>query len=497
MTAPRLAVREVTKTYGGATALRDASIEVGRGEIVALVGHNGAGKSTISKIVSGYTRPDSGTLTLDGRVVELRSPQHALGEGVGLVPQQLAVVASMTVRQNLVLGLRSAPRDVGDVARRLGLEHRLDVRVADLGPAAQRLVMIGRTLLRRPRLLILDEPTAAFSAPETARLFEIVRGLAEEEISVVYISHRLEEVLQIADRVIGMSQGRVIADRTTAATSMAQLEDIIAGGADARSPEAEGDVDDFTAADAVDVTDREVLRVEGLRTAAKPGAATFHVRSGEVVGLTGLVGAGRSSLLNAIWGVGAPVLAGTVRVGEDVLVPATPRRAIRRGVVLIPEGRHRTSLVPGMTSRENAALPTSRRRRIPGTPFIDRRRERRDVHQLLTELDTVPAQAVDMPVDALSGGNAQKVVLARWLLMPSRVVLLDEPCEGVDVRARNEIHTVLRRLADQGKGVLVSSSDVEELVESADRILVMRAGEIVAELSGPAMTVERVNRACL
>lgn len=492
----RLAVDGVTKAYGGAVALDNVSLSVGAGEVVALVGHNGAGKSTISKIISGYERPDSGSITVDGQILHLRSAKQALSEGIGLVPQQLAVIGSMTVLQNLRLGLRSAPDELDGVVQRLGLANSLTTRLDRLGPAAQRLVMIGRTLLRKPKLLILDEPTAAFSIAETEKLFDIVRDLATEQISIVYISHRLEEIIRIADRVVGMSQGRTIADLSTTNLTTDQLADIIAGGADAHAPEARGEVT-FVAPDATAADNKAVLELRGFRTAAKKGAATFLVRSGEVVGITGLVGAGRSSVLNAIWGTGAPVLDGTVDISGIRFKPSTPRRAMNRGLVLIPEGRQRTSLVPGMTARENAVLPTSRRRRIPFTPLLSRHRERAEVQALLEDLDTQPAGAVDMQIDALSGGNAQKVVLARWLLVSSEVVVLDEPCEGVDVRARNEIHAVLRRLADQGKGVLVSSSDVEELVESADRILVMREGAVVAELTGPAMTVERVNRACL
>ncbi|MCW2772649.1 MAG: Ribose transport system ATP-binding protein/rhamnose transport system ATP-binding protein [Nocardioides sp.] len=493
---PRLQVDDATKSYGGAVALKDVSVTVGVGEVVALVGHNGAGKSTLSKIVSGYERPDRGEVSLDGEVVNLRSAKHAIAEGIGLVPQQLAVIPTMTVTQNLILGLRSTPPGLVDVAARLGLTDVLNMRLGLLGPAAQRLVMIGRALLRGPKVLILDEPTAAFSIAETEKLFKIISDLTADGISIIYISHRLEEILTIADRVVGMSQGRVIADRATAGLTTDDLADIIAGGADAHAPSAEGDVT-FVAEGSAAPKGQEVLRVSGLRTTAKSGAATFTLHAGEVVGLTGLVGAGRSSFLNALWGTGAPVVEGSVQIGGRVFVPSNPRRAIARGLVLIPEGRQRTSLIPGMTVRENAGLPTSRRRRLRFTPFLNRRGERAAVSELLAELDTKPSRAVDMPIEALSGGNAQKVVLARWLMMPSDVALLDEPCEGVDVRARNEIHTVLRAMADQGKGVLVSSSDVEELVESADRILVMRDGEIVNELSGDAMTVERVNRACL
>ena len=494
--AARLGLRDITKSYGGTVVLHGCSVEVGVGEVVALVGHNGAGKSTLSKIISGYEQPDSGELVLDGEAYDARSPRDALAHGVALVPQQLAVIATMTVEENLVLGLRSAPRGVDAVARRLGLQDQLGTRMERLGPAAQRLVMIGRSLIREPRLLILDEPTAAFSSAETDSLFTIIRDLTADGIGIIYVSHRLQEILSVADRVIGMSQGHVIADISTSGVTVDDLADIIAGGADAHV----GDVTDDLSYVAPDVdveAGRPVLQVEDLVTEHKVKSASLVVRAGEVVGLTGLVGAGRSSLLHAIWGTGEAVAGGRVQVCGEAFVPSSPREAIASGLVLVPENRQRTSLVPTMTVRENVALPTSRTRRYRLSPVIDVKRERAAVATLLRDLDTQPSEAVDMPIGSLSGGNQQKAVLARWLMMPSEVVILDEPCEGVDIRARREIHAVLRTLADGGKGVLVSSSDVEELVESADRILVMREGVIVDELTGTRKTVEAVNRACL
>lgn len=492
----RLSVMEVGKRYNATVALASCSFDVMPGEVVALVGHNGAGKSTVSKIISGYERPDGGQISLDGTVIDLRSPRDAASSGIGLVPQHLAIVNEMTVAQNLTLGLRGNPTQYASVTKRLGLDRILGMRSDGLGPAGQRLVMIGRSLIRSPKLLILDEPTAAFSIKETEALFQIIRELTADGISIIYISHRLEEVLEVADRVVGMSQGRVIADRPTAGLTSDDLADIIAGGHDALAAAAD---DELTfVADEVEVeAGREVLSLREVRTASKKGAATLTVRAGEVVGLTGLVGAGRSSLLRALWGAGEPILDGSVEVMGKAFAAKTPRRAMQSGMVLVPEDRQRTSVVPGMTVRENVTLATSRSRRYRWTPFVNRRREHEEVDALLRSLDMKPEGAAEMSIGALSGGNQQKAVLARWLMVPADLVMLDEPCEGVDVRARREIHTVLRALADQGKAVLVSSSDVEELVEAADRILVMKDGQIVGEISGPQMTVERVNRACL
>lgn len=492
----RLRTTSISKSYGGITVLSDCSIHVAPHEVVALVGHNGAGKSTLSKIISGYESPDGGLVELDGDEYSVGSPHEALARGIALVPQQLAVIPVMTVEQNLVLGLRSRPDNAAEVARQLGLEGLMKTRLDRIGPAAQRLVMIGRSLVRKPRLLILDEPTAAFSIAETEALFTIIRRLAADGLGVIYVSHRLAEILEVADRVIGMAQGRVIADVSTKGTTTSDLADIIAGGAIAHGTESDDEVS-YVAPEADVAPGKEVLRLTGVSTTHKIKSASLVVRAGEVVGLTGLVGAGRSSLVNALWGVGETVTGGTVKICAEPYRPTTPRKSIARGMVLIPEDRARTSVIPGMTVRENVALATSRTRRVRPTPLLAVRRERTEVASLLRDLDTQPDNAVDMPIHSLSGGNQQKAVLARWLMVPAEVVVLDEPCEGVDVRARREIHSVLRGLAERGRGVLVSSSDVEELVESTDRILIMRDGEIVDEMSGSRKTVEAVNRACL
>jgi ABC-type sugar transport system ATPase subunit len=498
--APRLALTGVGKDYTGVRALHDVSFAVAPGEIVGLVGHNGAGKSTVSKILAGLERPTRGRIEIDGHAVTPRNAQEAVRDGVGLVPQRLAVVPTLTVRENMTLGLRTPRADgsvraqVRETAEALGIEGLLDRRASTLGPAGRRLVMIGRTLLRRPQLLILDEPSAAFSTTEVTRLFSIVRGLRDSGIALIYVSHRLDEVLEISDRVVAFSQGRVIGDLPTASLAKHDLADLIAGRhvervdrRDARAagaPAAEGRAQ--TAA----------LELRGVSVAPKLRDVDLRIEPGEIVGLTGLVGSGRTTLLNALWGVGAPVTGGTIEVGGAPFAPRDPRHAMRAKLAYVPEDRARNSLVATMTVAQNVTLPGVRRHRGRGG-LTARRREHAAAGPVLERLRIQPPDAIGRPVSTLSGGNQQKAIIARWLLMDVDVFLFDEPTEGVDIGGRDDIYRMLRELAREGRSVLVSSSDVEEVVDTCDRVLVLRDGTIAEELSGEHQTVERVNRACI
>jgi len=497
---PRLEVRDLTKDYIGVRALDAVSLTVEPGEIVGLVGHNGAGKSTLSKILAGLERASDGDLAVDGVPVSPRSAGEAVRAGIGLVPQRLAVIGTLTVRQNMLLGLRAHRRAGGgdpaarleEIAGELGIAGLLSRRADRIGPATQRLLMIARTLLREPKLLILDEPSAAFSAAEVERLFAIVRRLRERGIAVIYVSHRLEEVLALSDRVVAFAQGRVIADRPAATLDKAALADLIAGrhvehvstgSAPAAAPARRDGV--------------PALVCRDVTVAPKLRRIDLEVGAGEVVGLTGLVGSGRTTLLNALWGVAAPITDGEVLVAGEPFTPSRPRAAMARRVAYVPENRARNSLVASMSVLQNVTLPTVRRYRSRVRPLLGRRPEREAVAPLLERLRVRPAGALQRPISALSGGNQQKAIIARWLLIDVGLLLFDEPTEGVDVGGREEIYAVVRELAQRGVGVLLSSSDVEEVVEQCDRVLVMREGTIAAELAGAELTVDRVSRACI
>jgi ABC-type sugar transport system ATPase subunit len=469
-------------------------MELHAGEVVALVGHNGAGKSTASKIIAGFVQPDNGELHIEDHAVDQWSQRESSRLGVALVPQQFAIVPDLTVRENITLGRAASPQAVTRAAQALGLVDVLDVSAQDVSPATHRLTMIGRALVRDPKIIILDEPSAAFSRTETERLFAIVDALRKEGIAFIYISHRLQEVLDIADRVIGMSAGRIICDAPSADMTKDELADIISGSHATRTG---GQTAEQVRRRKRAAAQEIMLQVSELSTPQKLRDVSFQVHRGEVLGITGLIGAGRSSLLNTLWGVyGVPDVA-KVELAGSPFSPKSPEHSVRSGLAYVPEGRMRTSIIPDLDVTDNVTIATLRAGARLKSPLIDRRAEQRRVTEVLSRIDTKPATAARMHVGELSGGNQQKVVIARWLLSDAEVFMFDEPSEGVDIGARQEIYAALRALALKGAAVIVSSSDVEEIVEYADRILVMHDGTIVEEIPEDKQNVEYVSRACL
>lgn len=493
-TIPVLRAHGLTKRYGGALALKDFQMELAPGEVVALVGHNGAGKSTASKIIAGFVRPDEGTLEIAGEPVERWSPRQARKHGVALVPQQFSIVPEISVAENISLGGRVDREALRSVALELGLEALMSRPASDVSPATHRLTMIGRALVRDPRVIILDEPTAAFSSAETERLFAIVERLSQRGIATIYISHRLQEVLDISDRVIGMSGGGIICDLPSNELTKDGLADIISGNHALLNDER---VVTPVDSDSTAATQEVVMRVRGLSTTQKLRDVSFDVHRGEVLGITGLIGAGRSSLLNTLWGMHGRPDAETLELAGAPFVPSSATASVKQGLAFVPEGRMRTSVIPDLDVTENVTLATLRAGRKFKNPLLNKAAEIRLVSQVLRALDTKPEGAARMNMDELSGGNQQKAVITRWLLSDAQVFMFDEPTEGVDIAARREIYAALRDLAGKGSAVIISSSDVEEVVEFTDRILIMRDGRLVEEIPREHQNVEYVGRACL
>jgi ABC-type sugar transport system ATPase subunit len=521
---PVLEVRELSKTYPGTKALDRISLSLAANEILGLAGHNGAGKSTLTRLLAGAEKPDSGEILLSGQNVHFRSPDEAMLHGVALVPQPLMVVPNLTGRENLLLGMHSrlmkrgrgrsarswfgeahsAAEAVEAMAAHLHLLDYLDIKVDRTRPVTQRLLMIGRALLRNPRLIILDEPTANLPRPEVDLLFSILRPLARSSASVIYITHRLEEMLELSDRIIVMRQGGVIAEKAAQETSKGDLSALIAG-ADLKSRRS-------ALLGGVNILDRihvsepsvdrakslsagaEVLRCENLCAAPRTRDVNLTLRRGEVLGIAGLDGSGRTSLLRALWG-DRPLTGGRILVRGEVAEINNPRDAIRVGIAYLPEERTSSALFRAMTVAENATLP--RLSRFVGRlGLVNGRSEANEVSALLQRLDLRPLKgAARAKVRTFSGGNQQKVIIARWLLGSADIFMFDEPTQGIDVGAREQVYEVIRELAANDAGVIIVSSEAEELARLCSRVHVMRDGAIVQTLTGDQVTEAVISRA--
>jgi ribose transport system ATP-binding protein len=482
--APVLEVRGIAKQYPGVRALDGVDFDVRPGEVHCLLGPNGAGKSTLIKCVSGAVELSEGEIVVDGDPLPAGEPSESLKRGVATIYQELDLVEDLTVAQSVFLGHEIYRRGLLDRARMrrdtVELLERLDhpgispdAYVRNLRPAQQQVVSIARALSQRVRLLIMDEPSAILDDNEIDTLFGVVRRLTEDGVGVIYISHRLDEIPRIGDRVTVLSDGRTVASGIPADTAPSRLVELMVGRKVEQMfparPAATGDV---------------VLEVRGLSRGRDVRDASFDVRAGEVVGLGGLVGAGRTELLRLIYGLDQPT-AGEVKVEGRRLPSGRPAAAIAAGLGLAPEDRKSQGLLLDWSLAKNvtlADLGRFRRRALlrPGA-------ERRAAAAQLRELNTVPDDA-DRIARQLSGGNQQKVVLARWLLRRCRVLLLDEPTRGVDVGAKAEIYRVITGLASAGLGVVVVSSELSELAGLCTRVLVMREGRIVAEVDGVEAT---------
>lgn len=486
MSSPALlAARGVRKAFPGVVALDAVDFEVFAGEVVALVGENGAGKSTLMKVLTGLQRVDEGEVQIDGAPVTLQGPLDALRRGIALIHQELSLCDNLTVGAAMFLGAerRRGPflrqREMDAVAtswlRRLGLEVDPGALVSSLRVGEQQLLEIARALRADARVLIMDEPTSSLTEAEAARLFEVVRELRSQGVGIVYITHRLGEISALADRVVGMRDGKNSGALTRAEISHDRMVALMVGRALSgarRAPHAPGEV---------------VLRAEGLRTSAFPAATVdLELRAGEIVGVAGLLGSGRSELLRALFGVDAR-LAGEVSVGGRRCPSGDVRAAVQQGMALLPEDRKQQGLVLSMSVAENMSLPTLARRGW----WLDRAYERSVTAEGVERLG-VACSGAEQQVGSLSGGNQQKVVLGKWLAAEPAVLLLDEPTRGVDVGARAEIYDRLHALAGERMAVLFVSSDLEEVLQLADRVLVMRDGEVRGELTGDDRSEQQI-----
>lgn len=492
--APILELKNISKSFPGVRALDDVRFDVMPGEVHALLGENGAGKSTLIKIVSGVYVPDAGVLSVQGQKAAFKSPLEAQASGIATIYQELLLFPELTVAENIFMGhpprtkfgaidWRTMQARAREILASLDI-HDLDVSTAvgALSIGNRQRVEIAKALSRDARLLIMDEPTAALTEADVERLFGIVRKLRERGVGVVYISHRLEEVFELADRVTVLRDGKYVATKAVAETDKDDLITMMVGRTiDALFPKADAKIGEI------------VLEVKDLNRKPLTNDISFTVRAGEIVGLAGLVGSGRSELAQVIFGI-TPASSGEIRLEQRPVTIKSPGQAKALGIAYVPEDRGHQGLIRPMNLRENVSLAVLER--LTKGPFIDRQAEATLALQSIEKF-AIRASGTEQVVNKLSGGNQQKVVLSKWLASEPLLLLMDEPTRGVDVGAKAEIHRLMGALVEQGLAILMISSELPEIMGMSDRILVMQEGRLVAEFDRDEATQEMVASAMM
>jgi len=479
--APILEVRGINKSFPGVRALKGVDLRIWPGEVHALMGENGAGKSTLMKILAGAYRPDSGQIFLDGKEVHFHTPHEARLAGIGIIYQGLTVAPNLTVSGNVFLGselrhlgfLKDTPqmdRKTQEVLNRLGARFSATQRAAHLAVAEQQQVEIARALFYRSRVLVMDEPTAALSDRETEKLFNVVRQLRSEGLAIIYISHRMAEVYELADRLSVLRDGGYVGELTRPEFSADKVIEMMVGRK----------LEDFYE-HAKHTAGKVVMEVRNMNdTAGRVKGANFQLRQGEVLGLAGLVGAGRTELARLIFGADKRK-SGEIFLEGRKLEIRGPKDAIRAGIGYVPEDRKLQGVFLQMTSGENITMNILGRCSAGGVLNFGQLNERANVQVKAMRVRTA---SLKQKAIGLSGGNQQKLLLARWLEINPRVLILDEPTRGVDVGAKAEIYALIQQLLEKGMAVLFISSELPEIVGVCDRVLVMREGEITGEVGG-------------
>ncbi len=490
MAEPLLSMTAIDKAFAGVSALRGARLEVAPGEVHGLIGQNGAGKSSLIKILTGVYRRDAGEIRFAGAPSEIKGPREAQASGIATIYQEINLVPLRSVTENVILGAeprrlglfidwREAHRRTREILARFKIDIDVTARLGSYSTAIQQLVAIARAVSLDTKLLIMDEPTSSLDEREVNVLFDVVKDLRQSGVSVLYVSHFLDELFRICDRVTVMRDGATVTTKTIAETTKIELiadmlgrkiEDIEAAGmTDLGGGDAGGEV---------------LLEAREIATGPRLSKFNITVRRGEIVGLGGLLGSGRTEAARALFGVD-PVKHGTVRMRGEPFAPPNPRAAIRAGLGYLSEDRKAEGIVPDLSVRENLTLAMLPRLQARGQ--VDRKTERRIVNEFVAALG-IKLASIEQPIRELSGGNQQKVLLARWLATEPNLLILDEPTRGVDVGAKLDIQSIISANVKRGIGVVLISSEFEELVEGADTIVVMQDGFAVSELHNPGLT---------
>ncbi|RLC67995.1 MAG: D-xylose ABC transporter ATP-binding protein [Chloroflexi bacterium] len=484
-----LRMERISKQFPGVQALDDVTFRVARGEIHALVGENGAGKSTLMKILTGAIPCDSGQIILRGQEVEIDSPGRAQQLGISMIHQELALIPYLNIGQNIYLGREPRGRLPGLIAwsqlysqaqgqlARLNMDLDPLTLVVDLPIAQQQMVEVAKALSFNADIIVMDEPTSALTERETDTLFEVMRTLKAQGVTIIFISHRLEEVFEIADRVTVLRDGRLIGVAPITEVSTDDVVRMMVG-------RELGEMYPKQTVARQDV----VLRVQGLTRGNELRDVSLELRRGEILGVAGLVGAGRTPLARALFGID-PIERGEIWVDGQAVRINSPRTAIRLGMGFVPEDRKEQGLFLGMAVRENITIGVLDRKSILG--FLRFRELDRLAEGYVQQLD-IRTPSLRQRVRNLSGGNQQKVVIARWLTLHPKILILDEPTRGIDVGAKAEIHALMNRLAGEGVGIIMISSELPEILGISDRILVMRQGQIVGEFTRQEATQDAI-----
>jgi ribose transport system ATP-binding protein len=483
-----LQMNNVAKAFPGVLALDDVSFSCVKGEVHALVGENGAGKSTLMKVLSGAYQPDQGTIIFDGQRIEINNPHHAQELGISIIYQEFNLIPYLDIAQNIFLGREPKNNfgaidygrmylEAGKLITQIGLNLDLKEWVFNLSVAERQLVEIVKALSFSAKVVIMDEPSSALSEEETRRLFNIIRSLKEQGITVIYISHRIKEVFEVGDRVTVLKDGRVVSTQNVESSDENSLVRMMIGRSlDTMFPD-KGKADD-----------EPILSVRGLTRDGVFRNVSFEIYKGEVLGLAGLVGAGRTEVARAIFGAD-PLDNGIILLDGKQQKINSPKDALAHGIGLVPEDRRNHGLVLCLSVRSNIVLPILGR--IRRLLFTNKSKEKEISNNLISSLD-IKTPSCESEVEYLSGGNQQNVVLSKWLAAKPRVLIFDEPTRGIDVGAKAEIHRLMRELANNGTGVLMISSELPEILGMSDQIIVMSDGQIAASFSSEEASEEKI-----
>jgi len=483
--------RSVTKVFGGVIALRDVTLNIGQGECHGLMGENGAGKSTLGKALAGIHCPDGGEILIAGERPNLSNPRNAIAAGVAMVHQELAFCPDLSVAENLCMG--RYPRRLGLVLdqqemhrratkllERIGVEFDVRTLMRDLSTAQEQLVQIAAAVGTNPRILVFDEPTSSLSQPESQRLFELIESLKAGGLTMIYVSHRMPELFRLCDKISVLRDGAYVGTLEKGEMTQDAVVQMMIG----RS------VEEYFGKTSQGNLGHTVLSVQNLSSQTGFRDISFEIKAGEVVGFAGLVGAGRSEMARAIFGLD-PEATGAVRIAGEQLKLGSVKNALRAGVGMVPEDRKRQGCVLGMSCRENVSMAILDR--LGQIGLLDQKQEKAIAADHIEQL-RVKTASMDASVNSLSGGNQQKIVIAKWLARGGKLLIVDEPTRGVDVGAKAAIHALLDELAAKGLAIMLISSELPEVLNLSHRIMVMRDGQLVGELAREDASQEAVLR---